>query len=103
MSEGAKMSDETILEALGMSQDKDARRHLQKMIREERLQSPIVTGGKGRGYWLADPSTPQGRADIARCAATYARRGGNTMVTVHRLRRFLGVMPGQMGIDGSEV
>ncbi len=98
VTEQSKLSSREILRALGMSDDRDGVRRLQKMIRDERTSCPIVSGGRGAGYWIVDPATPQGRADLSRCIQTYAKRGGNTFVTVSRLRRFFNPIPGQTEI-----
>ncbi|MBQ3374639.1 MAG: hypothetical protein IJG40_16055 [Oscillospiraceae bacterium] len=86
-----------LIKAAGLSDS----RALQALIEDERDRVPIVSGAKG-GYWVADVNTPEGRADIARCATTLMRRGAKTIGTGRKLRRFLGVLPGQEVLGDSD-
>lgn len=55
-------------------------RQLQEEISKEREFSPICSDGGG-GYWLADPATVKGRAEIHSSAITMLSRGWRTVRT----------------------
>ena len=63
-------------------------RQLQEQIKDEREFSPICSDGKG-GYWLPDPASVTGRAEIHRTASTVFARGVETIGTARKLLRHI--------------
>lgn len=72
-------------------------RKLQALLEEERAVSPVCT--RGRGYFLADITTEEGRAEVRRCAETLKRRGARTIQTGRRLQRLIRDPLGQMCLE----
>lgn len=74
-------------------------RVLQELINQERKTAPICSSSAG-GYWIGDPESEVGRAEISSTAATMERRAVETFLTARALRRWTAVPLGQLEIQG---
>ena len=94
----SRASKHELCHMLGLSSP----RVLQELINQERKTAPICSSASG-GYWLGDPESEVGRAEISSTASTLERRAVETFRAAAALRRWTRVPLGQMSFgDGAD-
>ena len=91
----SRVSKHELCHMLGLSSP----RVLQELINQERKTAPICSSASG-GYWLGDPESEVGRAEISSTASTMERRAVETFRAAAALRRWTRVPLGQLHIGG---
>ena len=89
-----RASKHEICHMLGLSSP----RVLQELINQERKTAPICSSASG-GYWLGDPESEVGRAEISSTASTMERRAIETFRAAAALRRWTRLPLGQVHLE----